>query len=60
MQEDLYLATLMSFVTCAVLVLLAGTEILQNEVDLMQKYAHTEYEDKLLPGLSTWGVTGSS
>lgn len=53
MQEDLYLATVMSFVTCTVLVITTAVELLENECELYRMYN----SDKVLPGVSTWQVT---
>ena len=53
MQEDLYLATVMSLATCAVLVISTAVELLENECELYQTYTST----KVLPGVSAWQVT---
>ena len=50
MQEDLYLATVMSLATCSVLVISAAFELLENECDLYFTYK----KESVLPGISTW------
>lgn len=53
MQEDLYLATVMSLVTCTILVISTAAELLENECELYWTYKSS----KVLPGVSTWQVT---